>query len=245
MRIDARVDVTALIKKLSAVEKRQLPFATSKALNLTAKEVKAEVRKEMPRVFDRPTPFTLNSVYMSPATKKDLSAEVWLKDFAPKGTPAVEYLAPQVYGGPRRQKRSERWLQWRGILPSGMFWTPGPGARLNQYGNIPGGRITQMLSALKAFPEVGYMANITERSMKRNKKPRDYFALPRSRGRLPAGVYERVGRGRRGLRFTLAFIRQPYYKPRLPFFGIARRVHAREFGARFEKAWREALSTAR
>lgn len=245
MKIDANLDAERLIKKLSDIEKRQLPFATSKALNLTAKEVKADIRKEMPRVFDRPTPFTLNSVYMSPATKKELYAEVWLKDFAPKGTPAVKYLAPQVYGGLRGQKRSERWLQWKGILPSGMSWAPGSGARLNQYGNITGGRITQMLSALKAFPEVGYMANITERSKKHNRKPRDYFALPRGRGRLPAGVYERTGRGGRGLRFTLAFIRQPHYRPRLPFFEIARRVHAREFGARFEKAWREAMSTAR
>lgn len=245
MRIDAKFDADRLLKKLSDVEKRQLPFATSKALNLTAKEVKTEVRKEMPRVFDRPTPFTLNSVYMSPATKKELYAEVWLKDFAPKGTPAVEYLAPQVYGGPRRQKRSERWLQWRGILPSGMFWAPGSGARLNQYGNISGGRITQMLSALKAFPEVGYMANITERSKKRNRKPRDYFAARPNRSHLPPGVYERYGRKQRNIRPVLAFIRQPYYRPRLPFFTIARRVHAREFGRQFEKSWREALGTAR
>lgn len=109
MRIDAKVDTTALMKKLS-----ELSFATSKALNLKAKEVKAEVRKEMPGVFDRPTLFTLNSVFMWLATKKYLSAEVCLKDFAPKGTPAVDYLVPQVYGGPRRKKRSERWLQCRG-----------------------------------------------------------------------------------------------------------------------------------
>lgn len=245
MKIDIAFNIERLTKRLSDLEKRQLPFATSKALNATAQVIKAEIRKAIPRVFDRPTPFTLNSLYLSAATKRNLFSEVWLKDFASKGTPAVKYLAPEVYGGPRRQKRSERALERAGLLPSGMFWAPGSGARLDKYGNITGGRITQILSTLKAFSEVGYAANITERSKKRNKRPRSYFVAKPAGGRLPLGVYERYGSKQRNIRPVLIFVRQPTYRQRLPFFKIARDVYRREFNQQFAKTWKEALVTAR
>lgn len=245
MKIDIAFSTERLTKKLNDLEKRQLPFATSKALNATAQTIKAEIREAMPRVFDRPTPFTLNSLYLSAATKRNLFSEVWLKDFASKGTPAVKYLAPEVYGGTRRQKRSERALERAGFLPSGMFWTPGTGAKLDKYGNIPGGRITQILSTLKAFSEVGYMANITERSRKRNKKPRPFFVSRPASVRLPLGVYERYGSRQRKIRPVLMFVRQPMYRSRLPFFKIARVVYRREFNQQFARAWQEALASAR
>src|SRR3546814_8034127 len=47
------------------------------------------------------------SLYVKPATKTRLYANVYFREFASKGTPAVKYLGPEVYGGKRRVKRSE------------------------------------------------------------------------------------------------------------------------------------------
>ena len=54
----------------------------------------AQIIIAMQLVFDRPTPYTLNSTFVSPATKTKLKAEVKLKDESAKGLPATKYLAP-------------------------------------------------------------------------------------------------------------------------------------------------------
>jgi hypothetical protein len=59
---------------------REMGFAAIVALTRTAKDIKLEQPKEMSRVFDRPTPFTLRSVFMVGATKAEPYARVWLKD---------------------------------------------------------------------------------------------------------------------------------------------------------------------
>ncbi len=69
---------------LNGWEKSQLPFATAKALTLTGQKVKAGITSAMQRSFSNPTPYTLNSVYLKPATKTNLVAEVELKNWASK-----------------------------------------------------------------------------------------------------------------------------------------------------------------
>jgi hypothetical protein len=155
------------IKKM--LSKERLRKVLLDTINDTARlDVKPAIQNEMKRVFDRPTPYTLNSVYtkLHPA---DMSVDIGLKEWGGKGTAASEYLKPQIFGGSRKMKRSERHL--------GSYYVPGAGARRNKYGNISGSQITQILSALKALPEVGYMANVTERSRRRNKKPRNFFMV--------------------------------------------------------------------
>ena len=70
-----------LKRTLSDIERRQLPFATSLALTRTALMVKAAEVEEMKRVFDAPTRFTLNSLFVRPAKKSRLEAVVWVKDY--------------------------------------------------------------------------------------------------------------------------------------------------------------------
>ena len=47
----------------------------------------------MRSVFDRPTPFTLNSIGVKPARKDNLESVVFVKDIA------TSYLAPYEFGG--------------------------------------------------------------------------------------------------------------------------------------------------
>src|ERR1035441_633525 len=93
--ITTTIDVSRALNLCETVL-RQLPFATAKALTRTAQLIKAAEVDEMRRVFDRPTPWTLNSVFITPATKDNLIARVWLKQDAAKGTPAAKYLLSEI-----------------------------------------------------------------------------------------------------------------------------------------------------
>ena len=195
--------------------KNSIPYALSQSLNETAKNIKAGEVDEMRNAFDRPTPFTLNSLWIRFAQKDDLTAEVGFRDFAGKGTPAGHYLQPQVDGGGRPMKKSEKML--------GAFWVPAPGVKLDRYGNISPGQITQILSVLGAFPQVGYSMNRSRRSRQQNKKPRDYFIVRRGdQNHLRPGVWERLGGHR--LRPILFFIDAPSYQIRYRFYEVAEKV---------------------
>lgn len=51
---------------------RRLNAVMATALTRTAQDVREAVRQELPRVFDRPTPYTLNSLFVRPATAQRL-----------------------------------------------------------------------------------------------------------------------------------------------------------------------------
>ena len=81
--------------------------AAELALDATAKAIRDEVKTTMPRVFDRPTPYTLNSLQVTPTHNHNMTAMVWFKDPDRMGQ---HYLVPQVDGGPRKLKGFERGL---------------------------------------------------------------------------------------------------------------------------------------
>jgi len=83
----------ALMKKMSAFEKKQVPFALSIALNNTANLAKVEAQKQMPNYLDSPTRFTINSVAVVRSNKSNLVAKVLIKDIQAK------YLEVNVHGG--------------------------------------------------------------------------------------------------------------------------------------------------
>lgn len=216
------------IKDLKAKE-RAIKVETAKALTFTAEAVQKELVHEMRVVFDRPTPFTLRSLFKKTATANRLEAAVYFKDFAGKGTPAATYLMPQVYGGPRKAKRSERALQYGGLILGSQFLVPGRDATLNKYGNISAGRISSILSGLKASPDP--YQNVTERSKKR--RPSQYFVI-REEG-VPKVIMERRGAV---LRRILAVTKQPNYTPRFDFWGVSQRTTARVLPEKLESAIR-------
>jgi hypothetical protein len=241
--VSAKANIAELTKGLD-LWYDQIPFATSLALNNTGRSAKADLVDEMPRVFDRPTPYTLNSIFMKPSTKTELRVVLWLKDDTFKGTPASRYLGPEIFGGERSLKRFERALLARGLLPQGMIVVPGSAAQIDQYGNISRSQIVQILSALQAFGQQGYLANRTARSKTRGKKA-EYFVGQPGRG-LPLGVWQRtsfaVGSAAKPV---LIFVRPKPYKPRFDFFGVAQRAFDREFNGQFSLAMTYAISTAR
>ncbi len=230
---------------------RQIAFATAKALTDTAKAVQEKQKREMRDVFNRPTPYTLDATYIKPATKEKLVAEVGLKNFASKATPAIKFLAPNVKGGGRRLKRFEKALQAVGAMPAGFRAVPGNAAQLDQYGNIKPSQIVQILSWFKAFPEMGYRANMSDKrraSLQKGSKKRQGFAYFAGRpgNRLPDGIWQRYTFAKgSAIKPVLIFVRHANYQAIYDFDYVSKKVAEREMPALIDAAVEYALRTAR
>lgn len=168
MKIDIQDSAKAVMDQFRKYPD-QMAFAVSLGVNTTGQEVKAAIKDAMPRVFDRPTPFTLNALQLTPGTKAQPEATVWFRDHreSTKSVARVEnYLTPEVYGGARRLKAFEKALQAAGVMPAGTIAVipnaPSWGIRIDQYGNLAHGLIGQLLSYFGAAQRTaGYTANST------------------------------------------------------------------------------------
>lgn len=240
--IDVKTDIAMALKKLNKLEPRQFPFIVALAMNRSMRSVKADLRVEMARVFDKPTAFTLNSMRVLAATKEKLESQVNpTQPGQVSGTPANSVLEAEIYGGKRALKSHERKLQQYGILPPGMYCVPGQDAPLDGYGNMRGSYISQMLAALINNPD-SYKAPI---SKKRKGKPLEFFAVTpankQSNGRLPLGIYQRLSSK---IKLVLVFVKQPQYKKRFDFYGLAERKAAEYLPDELQKASDYAISTS-
>lgn len=226
----------------------QAQFAAAVALTRTAKVVRDELKQEMSRVFDRPTPYTLNSLFVKPATKDNLESMVWLKDATSKGTPADRYLKPQIFGGSRSLKSMEKALQSSGKMPRGYFAQPAAGAQLDQYGNVKRSQIVQILSQLQVQRGGGYDSRRSNSAASRRTVARQgvtYFALAKPVGRLKPGIYlkRQFAKGS-AIKPVFIFTSQAIYQPRFKFFEIAEQVAQKRMPSIFDQALRETLQSA-
>jgi hypothetical protein len=238
---------------------KQLRYATALAMTRTAQDVQAGLRDEMKKVFDRPTPFTLNSLYLKRATVNDLTARVWLKDDF--GTRA-HYLMPQIEGGDRPQKRFEQLLRQRGMLGTDERAVPGSGAKLDAYGNVSRGQLIQLLSQLQTFNLAGSDANATNSKRSKAKRAQvTYFYARRgesSQGkgswkggnkvqRLPTGIWARyqTGEFKGYTQPVLLFVKGAKYRARFKFNEVGLKIAESRFLINFHAEYAKALATAR
>ena len=233
---------------LNDIQKR-VDISTAIALTKTAKAIEAEIKDEMGRVFDRPTPFTLNSLYVKTATRSSLQAEVKVKDKSFKGVPAVVWLAPQIYGGPRVEKRSEQRLRRSGVLYPDEFAVPGSAAKLDGYGNMSRGQLQAILADMGSHWDHSQNSTPQSRNKRASRRAvarRGVYFSPRSGSHLPRGVYERTGFSRgSSIRPVLIFVRgAPRYSKRLRFFEIGERVTAARYPREWDAAMAEGLRIA-
>jgi hypothetical protein len=242
---------TELARELQDMSK-QVNFASAVAVTRTAFLARQGIYREMEEVFDRPTPYTMRSLYSTRATPTSQQAEVSFKDFARKGTRAKQYLGPEVYGGPRGAKRFEIALRNADVtslaqkrMPSDRFALPSKYMRLDPYGNAPRGLITQILSRLRAANDVTQRRSESARSARKRIRE-DYFVGRPGGGRLPFGIYQRATFAfGSSVRPIFLFGKQPVYRKRLPFFEVAQGVADQELTRQFSIAFDEAMRTAR
>lgn len=248
MKINVRIDGLNALRATIDGMGRQIPFAASVAINRTAAAAeKAERGHIVGGAFDRPKPQTAKGTYLLRSDKHNLTAEIGLKSRA-KGLPADEYLNPNIHGGVRPPKRSEIMLRNAGILPEGWFAAPGPGANIDQYGNMSRGQIVSILSFFRTFGNTKLNSrrmNITDRTKaKRIKEKTDYVLVPvGNKNKLIAGIYQRDGGS--GKRLVLVFIRAPKYRAVFPFAQIAEKTVKNTFPGEYDRALKQAIATAR
>ena len=182
--------------KLALLTDLQFRYAVAQAMTDSAKAGQKMIESSMSRYIDRPTPFTVNSTYVSFANPNRMRAEVGFKQFATKGTPAGKYLSAMAKGGDRSQKRSETILRSAGAIGRGQYIVPRREWQGDPYGNVPRGTMTMVLSQLKAFNTAGATLNASNSARSRRKRETGgQFFMSRS-GR--AILYREPGGGRDG-----------------------------------------------
>lgn len=249
--IKISIDTSGLARSLQATQ-RKIERCVAIALTQTAKRAQEAVIAEMPRVFDRPTPYTLRGTRVKPANYKTgrMEASVEFKTDVSKGTQAEKYLGPEVFAGPRRAKRFEVALQRAGIMPAGMFAVPGKAMQLDAFGNIPARTIVQIMSYLQAFGEQGYRANMSaDKRAKLAKGTRSKYGYelvvirpgqkPKRGGKqLAPGIWKRTFTGfGSSLQPLIMFVRQPAYRARLPLDQIRDQAVQQHFQNEFNQAF--------
>lgn len=247
--IEIKTNADDVIKLLEQLPQKQIPFATALALTRTAQLVKTELQRKMASVYDRPTAWTVNALYVKAATKSKLTASVKFKDRseATKGLPAAEYLIPTVMGVARKPKAFERLLQRAGVLPEGWYAIPSKYVAFDAYGNVPRGTVTKILSQMQASRDSAQNESSTVKR-KRNRrqfKGRYFVAYPnRSATRwLQPGIWERIGAGM-AVRPVFFFTdKAPQYKRQFDFFNDAANMARRFQADQFRQAIDEALRT--
>ena len=225
----------AVRRELQGFSERRLNAAMATALTRTVNEIKAAEQREMRDVFDRPTRWTLGSLYASGATAGRLSAEVGIKGSDQGSRSATKWLRWQVDGGLRTLTAFERFLVAAGAMPDGMRAVPGKAAPLDAYGNVRFGVLGQILSQLRVEIQAGVTRTRSriardERSLARTGSLRGISAQQKSAIR---NARKRVNAERKSLRKSGGrYVALPYgaHRGKLPP-GIYLN-EGRDFGAR-------------
>jgi hypothetical protein len=209
----------------------QTPFATSLAMNRSAKYAQAGLKAAMQREFDRPTPYVLNSLYTKNSTKKDLNLVIGHKPGGGSGTPSSRIVKAEIEGGARSYKSAEKAL--------GHYVMPSKYAPLDRYGNVSGSTMRSIISAVTQGPRPQKVVRGQARAPSTKRK---YFVVYEGEGKAP-GVYMRGTNG--GFIPVLFFSRAPVYKARYDLEGVVWRIFTSEYSRQFPIAMDEALRTAR
>ena len=218
--------MSTLIESSRELRTKFAPYAAATALTRAASFAsKIALPDEMRRVFDRPTPYALNSLTIVAATKDKLVARVLVKNTRTAGGVRPEsFLFPEVAGGSRSDKRFERALRYAGLLKPGEQAIPGKGIKLDGYGNVSGAQTRSILNQLG------------------RKKTRVFFGqLNNKQG--TRGIWERkTGGGVRSLFIVTGA--EAHWQQRLDFADVVRRAAADQFRDGFNNALQQMLARA-
>lgn len=209
---------------LATVPQGIIPYATATALTRTAKAGQVVLTAAMARDFDRPTPYTLNSTFIVPATKDKLSAQIGIKNQAGANLAPEHYLLPEVFGGGRNEKRFEVALRLAGFLRAGERAMPGGGVQLDAYGNVAAGTVRTILRQASGAKSSRIFVGTAGRKHTR-------------------GVWQRDGKSVKPLFvFTTA---TPQYRPRFDFDAEADKSARATFQTEFYGAVQTLLAKGR
>ena len=125
-------DLTRLTNNLNQLQKQQLPFITSVAINNLVKGLREREIAILPAEIENPTPFTMRAFKYINSTKHNLKGVVYIDTIQDK------YLTYQIEGGTRKPNKKAI------VMPTDNI-------KKNQYGNLPRGAVNKMLSNRKKY----------------------------------------------------------------------------------------------
>jgi len=191
MKISIDSNVKEVTKGLKRFQKKQIPFATSLAINNTLLALAGTPKKmgilgiQLDKKLDRPTPKTKKGFFVIRATKKKLIGILKIKDFV------EDYLKFQIDGG---------------IRSSGhRFAIPTRNSKLNKFGNIIGKRTGLIKKNTQFFGTVNGITGVFERTNK-NKKIKLIHVLAKSATYKPKFPFYKIGGGYIANKFNDHFV---------------------------------------
>tara|TARA_B100000575_G_C23141912_1_gene664778 strand:+ start:2923 stop:3534 length:612 start_codon:yes stop_codon:yes gene_type:complete len=193
MKIIVKHDIDKAVKAINNFDKRHLPEATAKSINITLFGLRKEMMKQLPKKLDRPTPATIKGFLVSKAHKNKLGGILFIKEFVEK------YLKFQITGGVRTSERK---------IP--IPYTPN--ARLNKYGNIVGKRSglikkkSQFIGTVKGI--TGVWERVKVKSTSQSKSPLKLIVgFHKTVDYQPKFPFFKIGRGYIRSKFQRNFVR--------------------------------------
>jgi hypothetical protein len=214
-----------------AVQK-QLPFATSVALNNVAFDARKAINAGTKGAFHVPVKFTQNAFLVQKSKKKSLAAFVYAQDKA--GKDRARYLRFGIAGGTRPQKGMDVYFQNAvpndGTIPDGAYFMPTSLVKTNASGNVTQATLRRISKGLTGKARGGF-----------------FIGTPRGGGKnigKPPGIYRR-SREQLFPYFIATTDRPDYTAGRFNIESIGAKIIERRFGIHFDKALSKALSTAK
>lgn len=188
IKVDAETE--ALTKWLDATQRKHLPSVYRNALNETAFETMKQLKTDLPKYIDRPTPFTTKGIQYGRAEKTKLVAKVGFasKNFGKRPAGATTYPADYMhrltYGGTRTPTRTAT------PVPTKHYKT-------NKFGNIKRNDISKFLGNDKKY----------------------FSGIPKGmHNPESAGIWKRMGRGgRKNIVMVIAWEKSTKYSAIYPF----------------------------
>jgi len=207
---------------------KQLPYATSLALNQTAFDIRQTLNTDTTRFFDRPNRFTQSAFLVNKSTKQDLQVTVYAN--ADKGYDRARYLQYGIEGGVRRQKGFEKKflaeVAATARIPAGAELLPTRLVKLDSSGNVSLATIKRIQAGLQGKARGGF-----------------FIGQPRNNPNLPPGIYRRS----RSQLFPYFFATNKHfaYRPRFPIAQLGTDKAQAVFGGYLRSSLEKALATAR
>jgi hypothetical protein len=230
MALSITVDTTGLEEaaRRSSVLAKQLPFATSLALNEVAFKARTALNGSTRQYFNAPTKFTETAFLVQKSKKADLEAIVYANN--QEGRNRARYLRYGIQGGQRVAKGFERFFAGAdndGTLRPGVALLPTSLVKTTAQGNV----------------SIATLRSISKGLSTTNKRGGFFVGTPRGAGNRPPGIYRR---SREQLfPYFIAASSAPRYTGRFPIQDVGSKVINRNWVAELEAALERALSTAK
>ena len=219
MNIDIQTNIKEVTKHLNVIQKKQIPFAASVAMNKVIFGMQKAEKNKVSRVFDNPTNFTKTGFVVIKSRKDNLVAELYIQNEGNKDR--ARYMQHEIDGGTRHPYKTTI------VITRKSNYT----GRTTQAGNLSKATINKFKNnrAKYFFGRPTGMPQASEGIWERY-------------GRESSGS----AKGEK-IRQVALFTKFAKYKPLFPFYETANQVVMGRggFKRQFEKAMRMALRSAR